>query len=171
MKIEELDITEEDIADAGKRINTVVKRFRETAGPEFYIWKLKYIDDSDVLDSPLTFMIVIALGLALLFNGGYVVAAIYLVVIISALVVIHISRGRILKEKVWKKDYVSNEDILYLCDNRALSIMIHDQVENGVCFTHSSLLEFRCKYIATMRNVIDKKKKNAFLEQIKQRQV
>lgn len=171
MKIEELDITEEDIAEAGERIDTVVKRFRATAGPECYIWKLKYFDDFELFDAMLSPVGIVTGGLIILgmLACGYNLGLIILIgLIIAYSFFTRFSRGRIFKEKIWKKDYVSNEDILYLCRNRALSIIIHDEVENGVCYTHSYLVESKTKYLDMMKDCAEQNKKLAFLEKIKQ---
>ncbi|ENU4835479.1 hypothetical protein ACFH4J_003463 [Escherichia coli] len=171
MKLEELDITEEDIAEAGERIDTVVERFRATAGPECYIWKLKYFDDFrifDVLTSPQGAVWVCLIVTAHIATKHYITPIIFIGVLTAFYIFCRIARGRILREKIWKKDYVSNEDILYLCRNRALGIIIHDEVEDGVCYTHRYLLKNKDEYLDMMRSAIGKKKKQQFLNQIKQ---
>jgi len=171
MKLEELDMTEEDIAEAGERIDTVVERFRATAGPECYIWKLKYIDDNRLLDelaSPGAIFGAFVFVMIQLLLKNYLIVVTFVCLVAVCNISARIARGRILKEKVWKNDYVSNEDILYLCQNRALSIIIHNEVEDGVCYTHSFLSTYKDRYLGTMRGYIERKKKREFLEQIKQ---
>lgn len=171
MKIEELDITEQDIADAGERIDTVVKRFRMTAGTDFYIWKLKYIDNNRLLDELASpgpiFGAFVFVMIQLLFKNYLIVVTLVCLVAVCYISA-RIARGRILKEKIWKNDYVSNEDILYLCQNRALSIIIHDEVEDGMCYTHTYLLKNKNRYLNEMRNAVGTRKKRELLEQIKQ---
>ena len=171
MKIEELEITEEVIADAGERIDTVVERFRATAGSEFYIWKLKYFDDSKIIDalsSPQAIVYGFLIAVLLIGTKNYFILIVFIGLISACLYGTRIARGRILKEKIWKRDYVSNEDILYLCRNRALSIIIHDEVEDGMCYTHTYLLKNKNRYLNEMRNAVGRRKKREFLEQIKQ---
>lgn len=171
MKVEELDITEEDIAEAGERIDTVVKRFRATAGPECYIWKLKYFDDYELFDAMFSPPGIVFGGLivtSLIWNKYYLTLVILILLLTAYYFFTRFARGRIFKEKIWKKDYVSNEDILYLCRNPALSIIIHDEVENGVCYTHSYLAENKTKYLGMIKDFAEHNKKLALLEQIKQ---
>ncbi|WLZ51983.1 hypothetical protein QPR65_22350 (plasmid) [Enterobacter hormaechei] len=171
MKLEELDITEEDIAEAGERIDTVVKRFRATAGPECYIWKLKYFDDFRLfkaMTSPQGAVLGCLIVTGLIPTKSYLTLLIIIGVITAFYIFCRIARGRILREKIWKKDYVSNEDILYLCRNRALGIIIHDEVEDGVCYTHRYLLKKKTEYLDMMRIAIGRKRKQEFLNQIKQ---
>ncbi|WP_303745480.1 hypothetical protein [Enterobacter hormaechei] len=171
MKLEELDITEDVIAEAGERIDTVVERFRATAGPENYFWKLKYFDDYDLFDAmTLPPGIVFGLGIVttLIMTKNYLSLIILVGLITVYYFATRFARGKILKEKIWKRDYVSNEDILYLCRNRALSIIIHDEVEDGMCYTHTYLLKNKNRYLNEMRNAVGRRKKRELLEQIKQ---
>ena len=171
MKLEELDMTEEEIADAGERIDTVVERFRATAGPEYYVWKLKYIDDLLSFKIPIMppgIILAFTILMGLLATKSYLCLFILIGSIISLNLMTRIARGRILKEKIWMRDYVSNEDILYLCRNRALSIIIHDEVEDGMCYTHTYLLKNKNRYLNEMRNAVGRRKKRELLDQIKQ---
>lgn len=171
MKLEELDMTEEDIAEAGERIDTVVERFHATIGLERYIWKLKNVNDLDFFDftdMPPATIATCGIGVALLWTESYVSMA-----ILSGLITIfylwtRFARVKIFKKKIQKRDYVSNEDILYLCRNRALSIIIHDEVEDGMCYTHTYLLKNKNRYLNEMRKAVGKRKNGELLDKIKQ---
>ncbi len=102
MKVEELDITEEDIAEAGERIDTVVKRFRATAGPECYIWKLKYFDDFrlfNAMTSPQGAVLGCLIVTGLIATKNYLTLLIIIGVLTAFYIFCRIARGRILREK------------------------------------------------------------------------
>lgn len=156
MKLEELDITEEDIAEAGERIDSVVKRFRTTIRPELYILKLTYIDELFMMNPYLAPLVYIAIYGVFMVYGNLMGAFIFSTLAGLIYSGMYVARGRVYKKKLWKKDSLSNEDIRYLCQNRALSIIIHNECEEGTIFTYRRIERQRKKYLRSLRKAMHK---------------
>ncbi|EJN2727545.1 hypothetical protein NPT29_004311 [Salmonella enterica] len=133
--------------DVKGRIDCVINRFRSNAGPEFYTYKLKYIDDIDLdIRTILCFSVIfVFVPLTVFTDGKLSYSILYIALLGLGVLGISFARGKILKEKVWENDFVSDEDILYLCENEKLKPILIEELKAGAHHTYSSL-ESKQKY-------------------------
>lgn len=157
--------------DVENRIDIVVNRFRTNAGPEFYTYKLKYIDN---LDNIRFFWIAYYLTLSyisinLIFTERNLLAGslVTLYMFITP-VARYFARGRILKEKSWANDYISDEDILYLCENGMLKNKLCDLLKEGHTLTYSELYSEKDSYIELAMRGESRKNRDKLLSKIQQ---
>ena len=132
-------MNEEMVQDIQNRINTVVNRYRDTTGRDTYRLKYRYsneiVPNNDLVQMLLTFWggIAIAIIFAIpdakfkLFGIGMLVMLILLLLV----------TGRFKKVKTWKHDDVSEEDLLYLCENSFLKEKINLDLVNGERLTYT----------------------------------
>lgn len=165
-------IHEEMNADHGQdvkgRIERVIDRFRSNAGPEFYTYKLKYIDDIDL--DPITVLIIVMacvfIPSKLITDGNFFYGVLFIVLITLFLILKPYARGKILKEKVWENDFVSDEDILYLCENEKLKTILIEELEAGARHTYSRLESKQKYYVESVTKDEGKKRCEQLLTKI-----
>ncbi|EKH8025190.1 TPA: hypothetical protein OR518_003655 [Escherichia coli] len=165
-------IHEETNADHGQdvkgRIDRVIDRFRSNAGPEFYNYKLKYIDDID-LDPVALLAIAMAcvfIPLKLITDGNVFYGILLMVWMPLFLILKSYARGKILKEKVWENDFVSDEDILYLCENEKLKPILIEELKAGTRHTYSRLESKKKYYVESVTKNEGKKRCEQLLTKI-----
>ncbi|PXW50382.1 hypothetical protein DFO55_12453 [Grimontella sp. AG753] len=166
------EMVSEVCKDVENRIDFVVSRFRTNAGPEYYSYRLRYIDDLIVNSDPLskvfgTFMGVFFL-VSFVMKGHYFYAVIFCITLAFVGLALRFARGRILKEKDWKGDYVSDGDILYMCENGLLKNIICDYLEDGRLLTYSELDSRKESFIELAISGDKRKKREDLLSQIQQ---
>lgn len=154
--------------DVKGRIVRVIDRFRSNAGPEFYTYKLKYIDDIDLDPVALLGIVMACVFIPFkLITDGNVFYGILLIVWMSLFLILKsYARGKILKEKVWKNDFVSDEDILYLCENEKLKPILIEELKAGVRHTYSRLESKQKYYVESVTNNEGKKRCEQLLTKI-----
>jgi hypothetical protein len=161
-----------DYDDAKQRIETVVSTYRNGAGKDSYTWgvKRKYKLPTELL---------VVLGAAAFFSlniiaagwkGGFDVVSWFLIAFFILAVAYQIVSGKIarLKEKVWHDDMVSDDDILNLCENPALKLVIRSRIADGYTMTYTDLSDYMDIYLHEMEELRKQDSRESLLKRIDQ---
>ncbi|EPM9499505.1 hypothetical protein ACTT7V_003285 [Escherichia coli] len=160
------------IEDARARLEKVVEGYRNDITRTNYKWKIKkihcYPDEFYLFFGA---MGVIGLLFAFLNSNISMYEKILtsLAVITSTFFYIYIVLTRLFKvfmEKKWEYDFVSEEDVLYLCGNPGLKVVISEAIKKDHQLTYTSLVERADMYIASMETKCYKEAQVELLEKI-----
>lgn len=132
-------MNEEMVQDIKYRINTVVNRYRETTGRDTYRLKLRYFNNIIDFTELTIFFIALWAFTAIAAIINIPVAWVKLVGfgMLVTLAILTFLTGRFEKVKTWKKDYVSEEDLLYLCENEFLKERVGTALVDGYNLTYT----------------------------------
>lgn len=141
----------ERIVDARERIETVVKRYRETVGRDKYRYEFRWISKNwGILTVPIFLLCWYMTALMIL---AVIPNAIFRYIGYGMLIVMTIAlplSGRLVKVKVWKDDYVSEEDLVYLCQNSLLKDEVMRDFSKEIKHTYTYLDDQRAAYTDNM---------------------
>lgn len=160
------------IADARARIEKVVSDYRSDEARTNFKWVVKkehcYEDEYYLFFGAIG---IIGLLFALLSSdiSTYEKTLTSLAVITSACFYTYITFTRlfkIFKERKWEYDFVSEEDVLYMCGNHGLKLVISEALKKDHQLTYTSLVERADMYIATMETKCIKEAQAGLLEKI-----
>ncbi|AYN25563.1 hypothetical protein D8682_00345 (plasmid) [Buttiauxella sp. 3AFRM03] len=138
-------------ADAHERIEKVVTRYRENEGSENFTYEVKdkyYLSKAamTVLTIPGSLLLAIAWKTSSVTIRFYSLAMLSVIFLIIAFPVIaHFFKA--FQERVWKDDFVSDDDILYLCENDNLKLVIVEEIKAGMELTYTDLYKNKDDYI------------------------
>ncbi len=161
-----------DYEDTKQRIKAVVSTYRNGPGKDNYTWGVK-----EKYRVPTGFMVMLGITafyslnmIAAGWTGGFDVAAWLIVASFILAVSFQIISRKIarLKEKVWHNDIVSDDDILQLCENPALKVVIRKYIADGCTMTYTDLSDNMDSYLHEMKVLLKQESRENLLKMIDQ---
>lgn len=163
-----MDITVKD--DARQRIEKVVKEYRETQGKHNYTWEVQdrfAFDDNfliTIIAGSILGGIFIYLDLAGILRYPIWAGIAFSTLTVAFQIVCRLSNR--FKEKVWKRDFINDEDILYLCVNSELKENIRDDIAHLGRLTYSFILDKMPVYLGDIEYRRRQASRDALLKKI-----
>lgn len=161
-------MNEEMVEDIQNRINTVVNRYRDTTGRDTYRIKLRYFNN--IIEFTEHIIVFIALwafaAIAAIMNtpvAGFELVGFGMLVTLAILTLV---TGRFEKVKIWKDDYVSEEDLLYLCENAFLKERVGSALVDGYNLTYTYFEENIDPYTTRARDRLKSQQRQQLIKKV-----
>lgn len=159
-----------DYDDAKQRIETVVSEYRNGKGKDNYTWDVK-----QKYRVPTEIMIMLAVAAFFSLNmigagwkGGFDVVAWCIIAFFILAVAYQIVTRKIARfqEKVWQNDIVSDDDILSLCENPLLKVVIRKHILNKFDLTYTALSDYRDELLGELETLHKTESRERLIQKI-----